>query len=52
MFHATINKRKVNSLHKQKIKIFAWTVNSMKEKEKLIQMNIDGIITDFPSILK
>jgi glycerophosphoryl diester phosphodiesterase len=52
MFHATINKRKVNSLHEQHVKIFAWTVNSIKEKEKFIQMNIDGIITDFPDILK
>lgn len=52
MFYPTINKRKVNGLHHRNIKLFAWTVNSLFEKEKLLKKGVDGIITDFPDLFK
>ena len=52
MFFPTINRRKVYSLHKSNIKLFAWTVNSISAMKKLHQDDVDGIITDFPDLLK
>ena len=46
------SKLKINLLHKQNIKLYAWTVNSLIAKNKLLSMKIDGFITDFPNILK
>jgi glycerophosphoryl diester phosphodiesterase len=39
-------------LHKANVKLFAWTVNSISAMKKLRQDDVDGIITDFPDILK
>lgn len=50
MFYPTITKRKAISLHKSKIKLYAWTVNSNSAKEKMLKNNVDGIITDFPDM--
>jgi glycerophosphoryl diester phosphodiesterase len=33
-------------------KIFVWTVNYPAEMKKLIDLGVDGIITDVPDILK
>jgi glycerophosphoryl diester phosphodiesterase len=52
MFYPTIKKRKADSLHKSAIKLYAWTVNSSSTQKKLLKMGVDGIITDFPNILR
>lgn len=52
MFFPTINRRKAISLHKSTVKLFAWTVNSISAMKKLRQDDVDGIITDFPDLLK
>jgi glycerophosphoryl diester phosphodiesterase len=49
MFYKTIRKSKVKKLKQKGIKTFAWTVNSKKEAQKLIQRGVNGIITDFPN---
>jgi glycerophosphoryl diester phosphodiesterase len=51
MFYPTINRRKVNDLKNAKVKLFAWTVNSIETVEKLRQNGVDGIITDFPKLV-
>ncbi len=51
MFYPTINRRKVNDLKNAKVKLFAWTVNSIETSEKLRQNGVDGIITDFPNLI-
>jgi len=38
-------------LQKRGLKVYAWTVNSEKSMQRLIEMNVDGIITDKPNIL-
>jgi glycerophosphoryl diester phosphodiesterase len=34
------------------MKIIPWTVNDKKEISKLKKMGVDGIITDFPDLIK
>lgn len=38
----------IDFLHQKGIKVFVWTVNNRKKIEKLKQMKVDGIISDFP----
>ena len=42
------NKTTVDSLKKQNIKLIPWTVNKQKDIEKMIELKVDGIITDYP----
>jgi len=37
------------SLHQQNIQLIPWTVNDPKEMQQLIDMGVDGIITDYPN---
>ena len=34
------------------IKILPWTVNTIKEAQQLIDLGVDGIITDYPNLFK
>lgn len=46
-----VNKKLVNSCHEKGIKIIPWTVNDVKEIQRLIAMGVDGIITDYPNLI-
>lgn len=46
------NKNLITLAHKNKLKVFAYTVNSKTEAKKLVKLNIDGIATNYPDILK
>ena len=35
-------------LRRKKIKIIPWTVNSSADIAKVLELNVDGIITDYP----
>lgn len=37
--------------HKNHIKVIPWTVNSPEMMKKMIAMNVDGIITDYPDLI-
>ena len=39
------------SLHQQNIQLIPWTVNDPKEMQQLIDMGVDGIITDYPNLI-
>nr|WP_300003813.1 glycerophosphodiester phosphodiesterase family protein [Tissierella sp.] len=43
-----IDNKMVKKVHKAKKTIFAWTINSVYEAEKLLNLGVDGIITDIP----
>ena len=47
-----LNKYFVNKIHKNGLKIFVWTVNSIEAGEKLIKLEVDGITSDRPFWLK
>lgn len=41
-------KNLIDRIHRQKQRIFVWTVNHPKDMRKLLQMGVDGLITNFP----
>jgi len=42
----------VDSIHKQNKKIFLWTVNYVDDIKKAIELNVDGIISNYPDRVK
>ena len=44
-----VDKNMVEELHGRNIKLVTWTVNDKKDYEKMIDLNVDGIISDYPS---
>ena len=42
----------VRKCHDQQVKIIPWTVNTLDEIEKLKALGVDGVITDYPNLLK
>ena len=42
----------VDYLHQNKIKVNVWTVNSKKRIKKLNEINVDGIISNYPDLVK
>ncbi|HAD98490.1 MAG TPA: glycerophosphodiester phosphodiesterase [Cryomorphaceae bacterium] len=47
-----VNKRLVEYCHHENILLIPWTVNSVEEAKKLVDMGVDGVITDYPEISK
>ena len=49
-YYKTVNKEAVEFCHEQGMKIIPWTVNTKAEIEELKNLNVDGIITDYPNL--
>lgn len=47
-----LTERFVNNAHAQNIAVHAWTINETAEMERLLEMGLDGIITDRPDRLQ
>ncbi len=41
----------VKTLHKQNIRVFPYTVNSISQAKALFEQNVDGLFTDDPAML-
>ncbi|MNL48289.1 Glycerophosphoryl diester phosphodiesterase family protein [compost metagenome] len=41
----------VRKCHEKNIKVIPWTVNTKEEITALKQLNVDGIISDYPNLL-
>ena len=52
IFYPLISKKNVKSLKKVGIQTFAWTVNNPEDCEKLINKGVNGIITDYPNLIR
>lgn len=46
-----VNKKMVEKCHQKQIKIIPWTVNDTATMHKLINIGVDGIITDYPNLM-
>ena len=46
-----LTKRFLQTAHSHKLKVHVWTVNQMEDMKRLLQMGVDGIITDYPDRL-
>ena len=47
-----VDKKLISNCHKKHIKIIPWTINSLDEINRLRKLKIDGVITDYPNLLK
>ena len=50
--HSLVNQALINDCHAKSMKIIPWTVNNLQRMEELVEMGVDGIITDYPDIAK
>ncbi|WP_035796320.1 glycerophosphodiester phosphodiesterase [Clostridium akagii] len=50
-FHS-LNSKIVKDSHNENIKINTYTVNTLKDMESMLKLKVDGIITNYPGILK
>jgi glycerophosphoryl diester phosphodiesterase len=46
-----INKNFINKAHRKNLVVHGWTVNTPEEMQRLVNIGIDGIITDRPTTL-
>jgi glycerophosphoryl diester phosphodiesterase len=47
--YKTLKKQIVDEFHAQSIAVVPWTINKVSEMKKVIDMGIDGLITDYPN---
>lgn len=47
-YYETLTKENVAKIHQKSIKVYAWTVNQPGDIQKMKELGIDGIITDYP----
>ncbi|HAT55463.1 MAG TPA: hypothetical protein DCW31_09565 [Lactobacillus sp.] len=52
MEYTTLNDRFVDGAHREHKKVFAWTVNDSDSMDKMMNIDVDGIITDQLTTLK
>ncbi|MEC7173697.1 MAG: glycerophosphodiester phosphodiesterase family protein [Bacteroidota bacterium] len=48
----TLNLKNVKKIQKEGFKVFPYTINNMKDIEEMLNLEVDGIITDFPERVK
>jgi len=46
-----VTKRFVDAAHARNLKVHVWTINHVDEMQKLLQLGVDGIMTDYPQRL-
>lgn len=51
-YHTEISKQDVDEAHSLGMKVVPWTVNNEKDMNMLLDMGVDGIISDKPWLLK
>ncbi len=49
-YYPTLTKARIQELHDKEIKVIPWTVNDTTQMKKLIDWEIDGIISDYPNL--
>lgn len=47
-----LTKKIVDYFHQEKILVIPWTVNNKLHMKELMKMGVDGIITDYPNLIK
>ncbi|KLN59511.1 hypothetical protein WH96_17240 [Kiloniella spongiae] len=49
-FYRELTSELVNEAHQEDLKVIPWTVNDPESFTQLIEMGVDGIITDYPNL--
>ncbi|RZL15975.1 MAG: glycerophosphodiester phosphodiesterase, partial [Hymenobacter sp.] len=47
-----VNSALVRACHQRHMLIIPWTVNTLDEAGRLMQQQVDGLITDYPDLVK
>jgi glycerophosphoryl diester phosphodiesterase len=47
-----VDKRLIEESHKRGLEVHVWTVNGPERMKYLIDLGVDGIMTDYPDVLK
>ncbi|MEM6967678.1 MAG: glycerophosphodiester phosphodiesterase [Bacteroidota bacterium] len=47
-----LNQEIVDALHAKDIKVIPWTVNRKEDMKRMIEIGVDGIITDYPNYIE
>jgi len=47
-----VDEEMVRRAHKNNLSIIPWSINNKRDAEKMININVDGIVTDKPDLLK
>jgi len=47
-----VSEETVNAAHDMGVEMYVWTVNDTEEMERLLRLEVDGIITDYPDRLR
>ena len=47
-YHKMLNEENTALIKKENLKIYPWTVNDLKDIERMKKLKVDGIITNFP----
>ncbi|MEL7020181.1 MAG: glycerophosphodiester phosphodiesterase family protein, partial [Bacteroidota bacterium] len=50
-FYPTVFRSTIKKAHQKDMKVIPWTVNSQWWMKRLIQLGVDGIITDYPNYI-
>lgn len=50
--HSLLTKADVESCHKERLGLYLWTVNDIHEMRRLIDLGVEGIVTDRPDLLQ
>lgn len=50
--HSLVTAALIQKCHEKGIKVIPWTVNNVKRMEKLKEMGVDGIISDYPNLFQ
>jgi len=51
-YYQLVSAKLVTDCHKQNIQVIPWTVNTVADMRGMIQLGVDGIITDYPNLIK
>ena len=46
-----VSKEFVESAHRRNLKVHVWTINETADMQRLLEMGVDGIMTDYPDRL-
>ncbi|MCS7012414.1 MAG: glycerophosphodiester phosphodiesterase [Chloroherpetonaceae bacterium] len=49
-YYRLVTPELVEEVHKRRMKLIPWTVNDLDEMKCLLDMGVDGIITDYPDV--